>query len=214
MRVALLLLLLLAVAALPGSVLPQRRITAAQVQSYLSAHRMTGPWLDRLGLFDVYTSPWFSAVYLLLLGSLVGCVIPRIRQHCQAMRAAPPQTPRRLQRLPEYVTVTVPVPGDEVLAAARRVITARRFRVTEYDEGRSLAAEKGYLAETGNLTFHLALLGLLGAVGYGSFTGYSGQAIVVEGGRWSNTLPMYTTFRAGSRVDPGTCPRSRSPSIR
>lgn len=206
MRVALLLLLLLAVAALPGSVFPQRRIDASKVDAYLDAHPATGPWLDRFGFFDVFTSPWFSAVYLLLFVSLVGCVVPRARKHWQAMRSAPPRTPRRLERMPEFATTAVAAAPDEVLAAARAALRSRRYRLADYDGGTSLAAEKGYLAETGNLAFHLALVGLLVAVGYGSFTGYSGQALVVEGETWSNSVPMYNSFRAGSRVDAGSLP--------
>src|SRR5690349_10283470 len=66
MRTALLLLLMLAVAAVPGSVFPQRRIDPSRVGTYLVDHPRSGPWLDRLGAFDVYASPWFSAIYLLL----------------------------------------------------------------------------------------------------------------------------------------------------
>ena len=203
MRVALLLLLLLAVAALPGSVFPQRRIDASRVATYLRSHPTSGRWLDQLGFFDVYTSPWFSAIYLLLFGSLVGCVLPRARQHWIQVRSAPPRTPKRLERLPEFASVTAAASRDELLTAARRALTSRRYRVAAYDGGTSLAAEKGYLAETGNLVFHLALLALLAAVGYGSFTGYTGQAILVEGNTWSNTVTMYDTFSASGRVDRG-----------
>jgi cytochrome c biogenesis protein len=206
MRVALFLLLLLAVAAVPGSVFPQRRIDTSRVQAYLADHASSGPWLDRLGFFDVYTSPWFSAIYLLLFVSLVGCVVPRTRKHWQAMRAVPPRTPRRLQRMPEFRTGTVDAPPDRVLAAAREVLRRRRYRVAEHDGGASLSAERGYLAETGNLLFHVALLGLLVSVGFGSFFSYSGQVIVVEGERFSNSLPMYNSFSSGGRVDTGDLP--------
>jgi cytochrome c biogenesis protein len=206
MRVALFLLLLLAVAAVPGSVFPQRRIDSSRVQAYLAGHTTSAPWLDRLGFFDVYTSPWFSAIYLLLFVSLVGCVVPRTRKHWQAMRATPPRTPRRLQRMPEFRSETVDAPPDQVLAAAREVLRRRRYRVAAHDGGASLSAERGYLAETGNLLFHLALLALLVAVGYGSFFSYSGQVIVVEGERFSNSLPMYNSFSSGGRVDTGELP--------
>jgi cytochrome c biogenesis protein len=207
MRTALFLLLLLAVAAVPGSVFPQRRIDAGRVATYLSDHTTTGPWLDRLGFLDVYSSPWFSAVYLLLFVSLVGCVLPRSRKHLRAMRAAPPRTPRRLQRMPEYRQLTLQVGGgSDALAAARAALRRRRYRVAEHDAGASLAAERGYLAETGNLAFHLALLALLTAVGAGAFTGYSGQALVVEGGSFANVLPSYDSFTAGSRVQTGDLP--------
>ncbi|HEX2807980.1 MAG TPA: cytochrome c biogenesis protein ResB [Kineosporiaceae bacterium] len=207
MRVALFLLLLLAVAAVPGSVFPQRRIDAGRVQAYLSDHTTTGPWLDRLGFLDVYSSPWFSAVYLLLFVSLVGCVLPRSRKHLQAIRATPPRTPRRLQRMPEYDLLAVDTTtGPQALAAARAVLRGRRYRVAEHDGGSSLAAERGYLAETGNLAFHLALVALLTAVGAGAFTGYAGQVLVVEGESFANVLPAYNNFTAGSQVDTGGLP--------
>src|SRR5207253_4930451 len=46
MRTALLLLLLLAVAAVPGSMLPQRRINPGAVQQYLADHPGYAGWLD------------------------------------------------------------------------------------------------------------------------------------------------------------------------
>jgi cytochrome c biogenesis protein len=53
MRTALLLLLLLAVAAVPGSLLPQRSINAADVARYAARNPDAAVWLDRLWLFDV-----------------------------------------------------------------------------------------------------------------------------------------------------------------
>jgi cytochrome c biogenesis protein len=208
MRVALLLLMLLAVGAVPGSVFPQRRIDTGQVAGFLDAHPTSGPWLDRLGAFDVYSSPWFSAVYLLLFVSLVGCVVPRVRHHALAVRQPPPRTPRRLDRLPACATATLdgPADGAEVtlgaaVDAAREVLRSRRFRLADHDGGSSVGAEKGYLAESGNLVFHLALLGLLTSIAAGSFLGYSGQVLLVEGGTFVNMRIGYDSFQAGSRVD-------------
>lgn len=175
MRTALLLLMLLAVAAVPGSVLPQNRVDSGRVQQYLADHPGLGPVLRRLGLFDVYASPWFSASYLLLFVSLIGCVVPRTRRHAKAVRA----------------------------------LRGRRYRVAGDacgPDGGSLAAERGYLAETGNLVFHLGLLALLVTVATGSLYGYSGQAIVVEGQQFADTLPRYDSFEAGPRVDTDDLP--------
>jgi cytochrome c biogenesis protein len=206
MRTALLLLLLLAVAAVPGSMFPQRRIDTGRVQAYLAAHTTAGPWLDRLGFFDVYSSPWFSAIYLLLFVSLIGCVLPRSRQHLRTIRAAPPRTPRRLSRMPEHTVRTAGGSPAEAVQAAKGSLRRRRYRVAEYDGGASLAAERGYLAETGNLVFHLALLGVLISVGTGAFVGYSGQVLLVEGDTFANVLPAYNSFSSGSRVDTGELP--------
>jgi cytochrome c biogenesis protein len=202
MRTALLLLLLLAVAAVPGSVFPQRRVNVGQVEQYLADNPDYGPWLDRLGLFDVYSSPWFSAIYLLLFVSLVGCVLPRTRVHLRALRAAPPRTPRRLERLPGHARVVVDRPADDVLDTLAATLRRRRYRVARHDDV-SVSAERGYLAETGNLVFHLALLALLVAVAAGSLFGYSGQVLVVEKTSFANSVASYDTFEAGTRVDRG-----------
>ncbi|WP_258933973.1 cytochrome c biogenesis protein ResB [Nesterenkonia pannonica] len=93
MRTALMLLLLLAVAAVPGSLFPQRLQDDFAVQTWMEDNPTWGPILDSLQFFDVYSSFWFSAIYLLLFISLIGCIIPRARKHWQQMRSAPPRTP-------------------------------------------------------------------------------------------------------------------------
>jgi len=206
MSTALLLLMLLAVAAVPGSVFPQRRIDPGRVDAYLQAHATTGPWLDRFGFFDVYSSPWFGAVYVLLFVSLVGCVIPRARQHWRAFRARPPRMPRRLDRLPSYAVGEVPPDADPqaLLATAAAALGRSRYRVASDPDG--VAAERGYLAEFGNLLFHVALLGVLAAVAIGALYSWQGQVLVVKGQTFSDTTVMFDDFRAGTRVNTDDLP--------
>jgi len=199
MRTALFLLLLLAVGAVPGSIWPQRNIDAGRVADYLASHRDTGPWLDRLGFFDVYSSPWFAAIYLLLFVSLVGCVVPRSKLHWRAMRAQPPRAPERLERLPEHGQIEVDGTPEAVLVLAREVLRRRHFRVRA--EGLSLSAESGYLRETGNLVFHLALIVVIVAVAVGHLIGWRGDRILVTGKSFSNTISGYDTFDPGPWVD-------------
>src|SRR5438128_1240538 len=99
MRTALLLLSLLALAAIPGTLLPQRGLNPVKVDDYIAAHPQLGPLLDRLSMFDVFAAPWFAAIYLLLFISLIGCLVPRIRLHVRALRRRPPAAPRHLSRL-------------------------------------------------------------------------------------------------------------------
>ena len=94
MRTALILLFLLALAAVPGSVFPQRGVAPLRVQEYLQDNPTLGEWLDRFSLFDVYASPWFAAIYLLLMVSLAGCILPRCVQYARNLRAVPPAAPR------------------------------------------------------------------------------------------------------------------------
>jgi cytochrome c biogenesis protein len=202
MRTALLLLLLLAVAAIPGSIYPQRGIDPVRVREYLDEHPGLGPWLDRVGMFDVYASPWFAAIYLLLMVSLVGCILPRSRQHIAALRARPPRTPRNLGRLPAYRREVVAAAPDQVLDAASGALRRRRYRVrVDEDRPAEVAAEGGYLKETGNLFFHISLLAVIVSVGAGHLLGWRGEIILPEGQTFTSTVGRYDTLQAGPWVD-------------
>ena len=76
MRIALILLFLLALASIPGSIFPQRGTSPLRVNEFLKDNPTTGPILDRFYMFDVFASPWFASIYLLLFISLTGCVLP------------------------------------------------------------------------------------------------------------------------------------------
>jgi cytochrome c biogenesis protein len=201
MRTALFLLLLLAVGALPGSIWPQRSIDAARTAQYIADHPKAGPWLDRFGFFEVYASPWFAAIYLLLFISLVGCVLPRSKVHWKAMRSAPPKAPARPARLRASGTLEVSAPADEVVDTARVALRGKRFRTLSHDE-RSVSAEKGYLKETGNLVFHLSLIFVIVGVAIGHLFGWKGDVIVPVGQSFANSLARYDTFSPGPWVDP------------
>ncbi len=206
MRTALVLLLLLALAALPGSLLPQRPLNPIRVDLFRQAHPSLGRFYDRLGLFDVFATPWFAAVYLLLLVTLVGCLAPRIRLHARALRAAPPAAPRHLDRLPLSTRYDAAEAPEAVAAAAAELLRSRRWRVTRRDEPDgivSVAAEKGYLRETGNLLFHLALVLLLASIAVGRLYGYQGTVLVEEGKGFCTTVSQFDGFRAGWPTGPG-----------
>jgi len=201
MRVALLLLVLLAVAAVPGTMFPQNGQDPAKVSAYITAHGALGTWLGRLGFYDVYTSAWFSAIYLLLFVSLVGCILPRTKHHWTAMRARPPRTPRRFGRFPAQAqAVSDEDPAALVRRAAAQLGRGHRYRVDVHEEADgawSVSAERGYLRETGNLLFHLALVGLLISVAYGQLLHYRAQVIVVAGHGFANAETAFDTFEHG-----------------
>lgn len=193
MRTALRLLFLLALAAVPGSLLPQRSLNPSGVAGYYEDHPALAPWLDRAYAFDVYSSPWFGAIYLALMVSLVGCLAPRVRLHVRALRSKPPAPPRNLGRLPVSASFVTAASPDEVYAAARRSL--RGWRVRAYDDG--LSAERGYARETGNIAFHLSLLGLLAGVAMGAAWGYRGSVLIVEGDTFVNTPAAYDELHPG-----------------
>lgn len=211
MRVALILLFLLAVAAIPGSVVPQTDINPLEVADFRERNPELAEWYDRLGLFDVFAAPWFAAIYLALLVSLVGCILPRSWQHYKAIRARPPVAPKRLSRMPSYQTIEVDAPADEALSAARSELRARRYRLAkkkhvDADAEDSVAGEIGYLRETGNLLFHLSVVGVLLAVGLGGLFGYRANVIVPEGSGFANSVIQFDNLESGAWFDPANLP--------
>ncbi|QTE00169.1 cytochrome c biogenesis protein ResB [Streptomyces cyanogenus] len=196
MRVALLLLLLLSLAAIPGSLIPQTGADAGKVEDFRAAHRTLAPVYDKLGLFHVYSSVWFSAIYILLFVSLIGCIVPRTWQFAGQLRGRPPGAPKRLTRLPAYTTWRTEADPEQVREAALALLRKRRFRAHLADD--AVAAEKGYLRELGNLVFHIALIVLLVAFASGQLYKSDGTKLMVEGDGFSNALPMYDDFKSGS----------------
>jgi cytochrome c biogenesis protein len=209
MRIALVLLFLLSLAAIPGSLIPQHS-NQLKVDAFKRAHPTVSPLYERLGMFHVYSSPWFSAVYILLFVSLAGCIVPRTWQFAGQLRSRPPAAPRNLTRLPAYTTWRTDATPEQVAEAARRTLRGRRFRTSTTDtpgaagtagasgtsgtSGTSVAGEKGYLREAGNLLFHVALFGLLIAFAVTQLNNASGGKLIVEGGQFINNRTEYDDF--------------------
>ena len=201
MRTALILLLMLGVASIPGSLFPQRTQNPIQVGQFFKDSPDLARWLDRVYLFDVYGSPWFSAIYILLFISLIGCVLPRTIEHFHSARALPPSTPKNLSRMEHHSTWIAD--GSE-LEAARAWFKSKRFRVLEKDG--SISAEKGFARETGNLFFHLALILVLLGISFSSLFGMRGEAIINIGERFVNTPTSYDTLTYGRLYKDGNLP--------
>ncbi|MFF1815973.1 cytochrome c biogenesis protein ResB [Kribbella sp. NPDC058245] len=200
MKTALVLLFMLALGAVPGSLVPQTGVDPIKVADFLEAHKKLGPLYDKLGLFDVYKSAWFSAIYLLLFISLIGCVVPRLGVYLRAVRSRPPKPPRNLNRLQGYEKFTVEDDAPAVLEAATAELRRRRFRIESYDG--AIGAERGYLREAGNLLFHFSLIVALIGVAWGSLFGYKGSVLVIVGGDgFANSIAQYDDFTSGAAFD-------------
>ena len=218
MRTALILLFLLALAAIPGALLPQRQVSATLVADYLDANPTMGPIYDRLQFFDVFSSTWFVAIVLLLMVSLVGCIIPRSMDHWRAYRAKPTRAPKYLSRMPMHASGVIDAPVEEATARTQRTLKRWHTAVYQPEEDRagalSVSGERGYSRELMNLLFHVGIVGMIITFGAGRMVFYEGQAIVVtnsesdfaipvEASReFCNTSPAnYDVFRAGSLFD-------------
>jgi cytochrome c biogenesis protein len=210
MRVALLLLFLLSLGAIPGSLIPQSGTDDTKVADFTRRHSFLGPLYDKLGLFHVYSSVWFSAIYILLFISLIGCIVPRTWQFVGQLRSRPPGAPRRLTRLPAYTTWRTEAEPEQVREAALVLLKQRRFRALPHSlkdaggtpiAGDAVAAEKGYLREVGNLAFHIALIVMLTSFAWGQLYKSEGNKLTLEGDGFSNTLTQYDDFKSGALFD-------------
>ncbi|ASK65215.1 cytochrome C biogenesis protein ResB [Brachybacterium avium] len=224
MQTALILLMLLAIAAVPGSLYPQRSVNPTLTEEFLEQNGRWGEILDRLGFFNVFSSTWFSAIYLLLFISLIGCIVPRVGVHLKQLRAKPPRTPSRLTRFTGYTRIELdraethgtegtdaPAVADDLIERARRSLRRSRYRteIREEKGSRSVSAERGLLRETGNLTFHIALVGVLICIAGGQLTSYRGQITVIEGDGFANSLTQYDSFESGAWFDETEMPDFR-----
>lgn len=213
MRVAVILLLLLALASIPGSVLPQWPQDAANTRGFIEEYPFWGRLLDRLGFLDVFGSAWFTAIYLLLFASLIGCIIPRCRVYWGELRARVSPAPTRLDRYGPLSVESGSSPDDVVSSARRalvpdgpaawRWLTGYRVRLTERPSRGggteiALSAHKGHVRELGNLIFHVSLVGILIAVATGAMLTYRGQALIVVGDTFTNAVAGYDTYEAGA----------------
>ncbi len=208
MRTALILLFLLAIASLPGALLPQWHLNTSKTAQYILDHPTIGPVLNRLGFFDAFASPWYSAIYLLLGISLIGCILPRSAELARQWLAKPSAAPRNLGRLPHHATLSAPGTPDAIaesirLALRRKGIGGWRAAVRGEGGGAvTVSAERGYLREVGNVAFHVSVLGLLIAMAVGSTFGYTGSIIVGAGEGFCSSAPIqYDNFRPGRMVD-------------
>ena len=191
MRTALILLLMLALASVVGSLVPQWPNSPERVVRYQLDHPLVGAFYGRAGLFDVYGSWWFVLITALLFVSLVACLFPRTRALVRTLRQKPMQA-REIDAFRLYEERVVPADPAHVIEGSRRILRRRLFRVARDDDGRpALAAEKGALREVGSLLFHWAFLLIVIGVIYGKGTGFTGRAVVVEGKTWIDAQANY-----------------------
>jgi cytochrome c biogenesis protein len=203
MRTALVLLFLLALGSIPGSVLPQEGTDQSSVQQYFTAHPTLAPWLNHLGLFNVFAAPWFAAIYLLLFASLIGCVVPRTFRLVGSARTPPPRAPRNLARLPQSTSYSSALSPAAAVDGAAAVLGGQRFRLRRSAADATehwVSAEKGYLREVGNLLFHLSLLGVLLSIAAGGLFGYKADKLLVEGQSFSDTVSALDEIHPGRLV--------------
>jgi cytochrome c biogenesis protein len=215
MRTALYLLGLLALETLIATVVPQEPNVPATVAAWRAGDEGPGTlvsgMIDLIGGYDVYGSPAFLALLLLLFLSLTACLIPRIRAWVRLVRHSQPPLTRAPGRQELAVELTTDRSVDEVHRTAADLLQSSRWRVRRTEEGDrgastassappppQVAAEKGlWSREGGSLLFHLSFYVLLAAVVFGQLLSFEGQRAVVEGESFADTPVSYWVNQPG-----------------
>lgn len=204
MRTALYLLGVLALETIIATLVPQAPNVPTTVAQWRTG--VGGPgeivvaFIDLIGAFDVYGSPLFLALLLLLFVSLTACLIPRVRSFVRlARRGRPPRT-RHLGDQEFVERFTTSATAAEVNDVARTLLAHHRWRLRdpEPDLHPQVAAEKGILSrEGGSLVFHLSFYVLLVSIVVGQLTSFEGQIAVVEGQAITDSPAIYAGAEPG-----------------
>ncbi|MBW3657354.1 MAG: cytochrome c biogenesis protein ResB [Actinobacteria bacterium] len=206
MRTALYLLGILGLQTLLATIVPQFPNVPRTVEQWRTGEagpgRSVSAIIELLGGYDVYGSPAFLALLLLLFTSLTACLLPRYRAWWRVLRRTRPPRSRHLAGQEQVVAFETDAAPDVVHTAARRVLARRRWRLRAEDADPGLppqvAAEKGHVVrEGGSLVFHTSFYVLLVAIVLGQLLGYSGQVGVVEGRAFTDTAVGYWSTHPG-----------------
>ncbi len=179
LRLAIVLLLAIALFSIAGTVIEQGQPIAFYQANYPEDPALFGflSWrvLLMLGLNQVYQTWWFMGLLVLFGSSLVACTFTR---QLPALRAARGwkyyQRPSQFEKLACSTTLNI-----RSFGALRTALEQRRYRIFEADN--TLYARKGLMGRIGPIVVHVSLiLILLGAI-WGSLTGFMAQELIPSG---------------------------------
>ena len=191
LRLAILLLLAIAIFSIVGTVIEQGQSLAFYQENYPESPALFGflTWKLLLiaGLDHVYRTWWFLALLILFGASLTACTFTRQFPALSAARRWKFYTqPRQFQKL--ALSAELPKQSLEQL---KPFLTEKRYRV--FQEGATLYARKGLVGRIGPILVHASMLIiLLGAI-WGSMTGFAAQEMTPSG----ETFRITNIFNAG-----------------
>ncbi|MEB3228472.1 MAG: cytochrome c biogenesis protein [Synechocystis sp.] len=179
LRLAIALLLLIAVFSISGTVIEQGETLGFYQQNYPEEPALFGflSWqvILQLGLNHVYRTWWFLALLVLFGASLAACTFNR---QFPALKAARRwqfyQQPRQFQKL--ALSTSLP---HGTLSELSDALTQKGYRV--FQEENSLYARKGLAGKIGPIIVHAAMLIILGGAIWGALSGFFAQQMAPSG---------------------------------
>jgi len=182
LRLAIGLLLVIAIASGVGTLIPQREAAGRYHQLYDSHPWLglfNGDWILRLELDHVYSSRWFLGLLAWLGLALVLC---SWRRQWPALRAAlrwiDYRSPRQLSKLSLAETIASPDPSSD-LGHLQHLLEARGWRLQLAPD--RLAARRGLAGRVGPLLVHAGLVVLMVGSAWGSLGGQRLERFLAPG---------------------------------
>lgn len=199
LRLAIVLLLLIAVFSISGTIIEQGESINFYQQNYPQDPALFGflSWqvILQLGLNQVYRTWWFLSLLILFGSSLTACTFNR---QFPALKAARSwkfyHQPRQFQKL--ALSVSLP---DKNIDQFKDRLNQKGYRI--FQENDSIYARKGLVGKIGPIVVHAAMLIILGGAIWGALTGFFAQHMVPSG----------ESFRVSNIIEAGPLANAQIP---
>lgn len=191
LRLAIALLLIIALFSISGTIIEQGESIAFYQENYPENPALfgflTGKLIILLGLDHVYRTWWFLSILILFGTSLITCTFTRqFPALTSARRWNFYERPKQFEKLALSAELET---GS--LNSLEQILQQRRYRV--FQEGDKLYARKGIIGKIGPIVVHASMLIILAGSIIGAMTGFMAQEIVPSG----------ETFQVKNIVDAG-----------
>lgn len=180
LRVAILLLLAIAIFSMTGTVIEQDRAQQFYIENYPEHPALFGflTWRVIIGFgFDhVYRTWWFLSLLIFFGTSLAACTwtrqLPALRWFSRTWNFY--TQPRQFQKF----ALSAELPNGQ-LAPLMPLLEKRRYKL--YQDGQSLYAHKGIIGRIGPIVVHASMLVILAGSMLGGLTGFKAQKMIPSG---------------------------------
>jgi len=179
-KLALLVLFLIAVTSIIGTVIPQKEAA----QFYLANFGPTTAQIFQiLDIPDMYNSWWFLALLFLLAFNLVICSIDRFPGVWKQVKSDGLAVPvDRISKMSNRVSWTVDSPPSETAVSITDLLKSKGFKAASKtaDGAQTLFAQRGHWTRTGVYLVHTSILVIFAGAIIGSLGGFKGSVMIPE----------------------------------
>lgn len=208
-KLTILSMVLIAATVLVGAWCPQE--SAVGFEKVVEAFdQPTALKLREYGITDIFHSPWFLTLILVLTVNMIACSFQRVFPKVRTMKHKMPHLgAKQIENLAVAKAIKVSQ-GESALAQLAAMLKKRGFTVDTTGSTTTMVAERGKFSKLAATVTHIGLLSLLAGVTITSWTGFSGFAPIEVDDRltfdksehsklWIGSLPKWSVLVQDSR---------------